>query len=161
MTEAPAIPLSLLSRLGLRVSSICLGTMNFGGVTSEADSHAILDAYVAAGGNFVDTADCYSNGESERVIGRWLQANPEHRDELIIASKVFAGPNSANLNGLSRHHILNSIQGSLSRLQTDRIDIYQIHCWDHLTPPEDWLQTMADLVRSGKVRYVGLCNVTG
>lgn len=149
-----------LGRTGLRVSELCLGTMTFGRESSEELSRQILDRFVEAGGNFLDTADVYSRGLSEEIIGRWLKGR--HRDELIIATKVRfpmgEGPNEV---GLSRKHIMAAVEASLRRLGTDYIDLYQVHCWDDVTPLEETLSTLNDLVRSGKVRYIGASNYSG
>lgn len=149
-----------LGKTGLKVSELCLGAMNFGWTTSEADSHRVLNAFVAAGGNFVDTADVYAGGRSEEILGRWLTTQP--RDQVIVATKVrFGAGQGPNGVGLSRHHILNQVEVSLRRLQTDYIDLYQVHCWDNLTPLEETLSTLDGLVKSGKVRYLGVSNYTG
>jgi aryl-alcohol dehydrogenase-like predicted oxidoreductase len=149
-----------LGKTGLKVSELCLGAMTFGRETSEEDSHQILDRFVEAGGNFIDTADVYSAGASEAIVGRWLKQ--QTRDELVIATKVRfpigRGPNDL---GLSRKHILAGVEASLRRLQTDYIDLYQVHCWDHVTPLEETLSTLNDLVRGGRVRYLGASNYTG
>jgi aryl-alcohol dehydrogenase-like predicted oxidoreductase len=142
------------------VSDLCLGAMTFGRETSEADSHAILDRFVAAGGTFIDTADVYSQGGSEQVVGSWLKN--QKRYDLVVATKVRfpmgSGPNDA---GLSRKHILDGIDNSLRRLQTDYVDLYQVHCWDGRTPLEETLSTLNSLVRDGKVRYLGVSNYSG
>ena len=149
-----------LGRTGLKVSELCLGAMTFGRETPEAASYPIMDRFADAGGNFIDTADVYTRGVSEEIVGRWLKTR--RRDDFIIATKVRfpmgEGPNDA---GLSRKHILASVGASLRRLQTDYIDLYQIHRWDWATPLEETLSTLNDLVRSGKVRYIGASNVTG
>jgi aryl-alcohol dehydrogenase-like predicted oxidoreductase len=149
-----------LGRTGLRVSELCLGTMTFGRESSEELSRRILDRFVEAGGNFLDTADVYSRGLSEEIIGRWLQG--KRRDDFVIATKVRfpmgEGPNEV---GLSRKHIMAAIEASLRRLGTDYIDLYQVHCWDDVTPLEETLSTLNDLVRSGKVRYIGASNYSG
>jgi len=149
-----------LGKTGLKVSELCLGALTFGREANEADSRAIMDRFVEAGGNFIDTADVYGAGESEAVVGRWLKDRA--RDDLVIATKVRyptgAGPNEA---GLSRKHILAAIHGSLRRLQTEYIDLYQVHCWDHITPLEETLSTLNELVRSGLVRYIGASNYSG
>ena len=149
-----------LGKTGLRVSELCLGAMTFGRETTEEVSRQILDRFVAAGGNFVDTADVYSRGASEEIVGRWLKDQP--RDDLVIATKVRfpmgSGPNDV---GLSRKHILAGVEASLRRLQTDYIDLYQVHCWDHVTPLEETLSTLDTLVQSGKVRYIGASNFSG
>jgi aryl-alcohol dehydrogenase-like predicted oxidoreductase len=149
-----------LGRTGLRVSELCLGALTFGREADEATSCAILDRFVDAGGNFVDTADVYGGGASEEVVGRWLAGRS--RDELVLATKVRypsgPGPNDV---GLSRKHILASVEASLRRLGTDYIDLYQVHCWDHITPLEETLGTLDGLVRAGKVRYLGASNFAG
>lgn len=150
----------LLGRTGLRVTELCLGAMTFGRETNEADSRAILDRFVAAGGNFIDTADVYSRGGSEELLGRWLRERS--RDELIIATKVrFPMGEGPNELGLSRKHILAGVEASLRRLQTDYIDLYQVHSWDHVTPLEETLRTLDGLVQAGKVRYLGASNFSG
>ncbi len=149
-----------LGRTGLRVSEFCLGGMYFGQETSEEESSRFMDYFVDAGGNFIDTADIYTQGRSEEVIGRWLKTR--NRYDVIIATKVRypvgPGPNDA---GLSRKHILEGVEASLRRLNTDYIDLYQMHCWDERTPLEETLSTLDMLVRSGKVRYIGASNHSG
>jgi aryl-alcohol dehydrogenase-like predicted oxidoreductase len=149
-----------LGRTGLKVSELCLGAMTFGREADESSSFDMLDAFVAAGGNFIDTADVYSKGASETVVGRWLAR--QRRDDLVIATKVRfpmgEGPNDV---GLSRKHIIAGVEGSLERLGTDYIDLYQVHCWDSGTPLEETLSTLDGLVRSGLVRYIGASNFTG
>ncbi|XP_078614423.1 1-deoxyxylulose-5-phosphate synthase YajO-like [Branchiostoma floridae x Branchiostoma japonicum] len=149
---------------GLKVSNICLGTMTFGdwtllpGQCDEAASHAILDRYVELGGNFLDTADMYAEGRSEEIIGSWLEK--QQREKFIVATKVRFGK-GINGVGLSRHHIMQSIDDSLHRLRTDYVDLYQIHMWDEAVPIEETLSALNDLVRVGKVHYLGASNVTG
>lgn len=149
-----------LGKTGLRVSVLCLGTMTFGRESSEADSHAILDRFVEAGGNFIDTANVYAGSASEEIIGTWLPT--QSRDDVVLATKVRfpmgEGPNDV---GLSRKHILSSIDASLRRLQTDYVDLYQVHAWDPVTPLEETLGTLDGLVKAGKVRYVGVSNFSG
>lgn len=150
----------LLGTTGIKVSELCLGTMTFGRETSETDSFAVLDAFAAAGGNFIDTADVYSRGISEEILGRWLQG--QRREDFVIATKVRypmgEGPNET---GLSRKHIMDGIAGSLKRLQLDYVDLYQIHGWDPLTSIGGILRTLNDLVRRGLVRHIGASNVKG
>jgi len=149
-----------LGRSGLKVSEFCLGAMTFGREASEQVSRQILDRFVEAGGNFIDTADVYSWGASEEVVGRWLKGR--RRDDLVIATKVRfpmgQGPNDV---GLSRKHVLSAIDASLRRLGADYVDLYQVHSWDSATPLEETLSTLDGLVRSGKVRYVGASNFGG
>jgi aryl-alcohol dehydrogenase-like predicted oxidoreductase len=149
-----------LGKTGLKVSELCLGAMTFGCETSEQDSLMMLDHFVAAGGDFIDTADVYSQGVSEQIIGRWLKDHP--RDKFIIATKVrYAMGDGRNDVGLSRKHILEGAEASLRRLQTDYIDLYQVHCWDPGTPLEETLSALDWLVKSGKVRYIGVSNFKG
>lgn len=146
-----------LGRSGLDVSRLCLGTMTFGREASEAESFAILDRFIAAGGNFIDTADTYSAGLSETIIGHWLA--DKNRDDIVLATKVRFGTRpGANQRGLGRKHILAECDASLRRLGTDFIDLYQVHMWDYETPIEETIDALDDLVRSGKVRYLGLSN---
>src|SRR5580700_8393445 len=151
-----------LGHTGLRVSELCLGAMTFGrqDEATEEESHAMLDRFVVVGGNFIDTANVYSTGVSEEIVGKWLSR--QRRDDLVIATKVRfpmgTGPNDL---GVSRKHILSSVEASLKRLQTDYIDLYQVHCWDPATPLEETLSTLNDLVHRGVVRYLGVSNFTG
>ncbi len=145
-----------LGRTGLKVSSLALGSGNFGDMTSEETAHRLMRAALNAGINYFDTADGYAAGESERIIGRFLQSN-NLRDEVIIATKVYYpmgdGPNDR---GLSRYHVLRACEASLRRLQTDRIDIYLTHRSASLEVPiEETLSALDDLVRQGKVCYIG------
>ncbi|WP_329075262.1 aldo/keto reductase [Streptomyces niveus] len=147
-----------LGRTGLRVSELCLGTMTFL-KDDEAGAHRILDTFTEAGGTFLDTANAYSQGVSEEVIGGWLKGRD--RDGLVIATKVALpmgeGPNEK---GLSRKHIIAAVEASLRRLGTDYIDLYQTHVWDVRTPIEETLGTLDTLVTAGKVRYLGASNVS-
>lgn len=149
-----------LGRTGLLVSALCFGTQTFGWVADEAASHAMLDRFAAAGGNFLDSADTYNRGQSETILGNWI-AGRGRRDDLVVATKVFfpTGPDP-NDRGLSRVHLMASVEGSLRRLRTDHIDLYQMHCWDAATPLEETVRAMDDLVRAGKVRYLGASNFT-
>jgi aryl-alcohol dehydrogenase-like predicted oxidoreductase len=148
-----------LGKSGLKVSRVCLGTMTFGREADEAESFAIMDYFVEQGGTFLDTADAYSIGVTESLVGRWLKARG-NRESLVIATKVFHpmgnGPNDA---GLSRIHTQRAVDASLHRLQTDVIDLYQVHRWDPTVPIEETIDALDDLVRQGKVRYVGCSNV--
>ncbi|MFW5771795.1 MAG: aldo/keto reductase [Phototrophicaceae bacterium] len=149
-----------MGKTGLKVTELCLGAMTFGRETTEADSHAIMDRFVEAGGNFIDTANVYTRGVSEEIVGRWLKN--QTRDDLVIATKVrFPMGDGPNDVGLSRKHILREVEESLRRLQTDYIDLYQVHCWDRGTPLEETLSTLDKLVQSGKVRYIGASNFSG
>jgi aryl-alcohol dehydrogenase-like predicted oxidoreductase len=152
-----------LGRSGCAVSTLALGTMTFGAETDEAGSHAQLDAYVAAGGNLIDTADVYSSGVSEEIIGRWLAKQPpEVRGQVVIATKgrfpMGDGPNDV---GNSRRHLRSALDGSLRRLGVDHIDLYQLHAFDPLTPLEETLEFLDDAVHAGKIAYVGLSNFAG
>jgi aryl-alcohol dehydrogenase-like predicted oxidoreductase len=154
-----------LGQTGLSVSALALGTMQFGWTAEEPIAFAIMDAYVEAGGNLIDTADIYSmwaesnpGGVSEEIIGRWLKAR-RNRADIVLASKVrgrmWDGPDGE---GLGRAHIMTAVEASLRRLKTDYIDLYQTHWFDENTPIEETLRALDDLVRSGKVRYVGCSN---
>jgi aryl-alcohol dehydrogenase-like predicted oxidoreductase len=147
---------------GTLVTNLCLGTMTFGHETEEDEAHRQLDAYVDAGGNFIDTADVYQRGVSETMIGRWLNRSKQ-RDGLVIATKVRfpMDDDDPNRAGLSRRWIRRECDASLTRLQTDYIDLYQGHCWDPATPLEETLSAFDELVQAGKIRYVGVSNFTG
>jgi aryl-alcohol dehydrogenase-like predicted oxidoreductase len=150
-----------LGRTGTLVSSLCVGAMTFGQETDEDVTGAILDHYVETGGNFIDTADVYSQGTSEEFIGRWL-ARTRQRADLVLATKVrFSMGSDPNQVGLSRRWIMRAVEDSLRRLQTDYIDLYQAHCWDPMTPIDETLAAFDDLVRAGKVRYIGVSNFSG
>ncbi|PSM51478.1 aldo/keto reductase [Campylobacter blaseri] len=159
-----------IGRSGLRVTSICLGTMTFGAMSSKEESFKIMDKAYDSGINFFDTAEIYpvppkSNtvGVTESIIGEWLKDKP--RDSIIIASKVagaangwFVPPVRFGLTAIDRHHIVRAIEGSLKRLKTDYIDLYQIHWPDTIVPLEESMEAMDILVKSGKVRYIGTSN---
>lgn len=155
-----------LGKTGLKVSPLCMGTMQFGWSADEALSHRILSAAYEAGINFIDTADIYSRwvpgnpgGVSEEIIGRWMKSAGIPREKLVIATKVRGrmgdGPNDE---GLSRAHIMQAVEASLRRLQTDYLDLYQTHWPDEHTPIEETLRALDDLARQGKVRYLGASN---
>jgi aryl-alcohol dehydrogenase-like predicted oxidoreductase len=149
-----------LGRTGLKVSELCLGAMTFGRESSEEVSVQMLDYFVEAGGNFIDTADVYSQGLSEEILGRWLRN--KQRDDLVIATKVrFSMGSGPNDLGLSRKHIFSAVEASLRRLNTSYIDLYQVHMWDPGTPLEETLDALHQLVRNGKVRYLGASNYAG
>lgn len=152
-----------LGRSGCTVSTLALGTMTFGAETDEAGSQAQLDAFLAAGGTLVDTADVYTRGASEAIIGRWLAKQPaETRDRVVLATKgrfaMGEGPNDV---GLSRRHLSAALDASLQRLQVDHVDLYQVHAWDPLTPLEETWGFLDDAVRAGKIHYLGLSNYAG
>ncbi len=149
-----------MGRTGLKVSELCLGAMTFGRESTEEVSVQMLNHFVEAGGNFIDTADVYSQGVSEEIVGRWLKG--KRRDDFIIATKVrFRMGDQPNEVGVSRKHILSGVEASLRRLGTEYIDLYQVHCWDSATPLEETLSTLDTLVRAGKVRYIGVSNYSG
>ncbi|RYV49485.1 aldo/keto reductase [Pengzhenrongella frigida] len=151
-----------LGSTGTIVSTFALGTMTFGAEADEVTSHALLDTYVAAGGNLIDTADVYSTGISEEFIGRWLAAHPTEREQMVIATKgrfpMGSGPNDV---GTSRRHLNRALDASLRRLGVDQIDLYQLHAWDAVTPLEETLRFLDDAVRSGKIAYYGFSNFLG
>jgi len=155
-----------LGRTGLKVSPLCIGTMQFGWSVNEADTHHILSATLDSGINFIDTADVYSKwvdgnagGVAETYLGNWMKKNKIPRDQIVLATKVRGemgkGPNDQ---GLSRIHIVQAVEASLRRLQTEYIDLYQSHWTDEDTPIEETLRAFDDLVKQGKVRYVGASN---
>jgi aryl-alcohol dehydrogenase-like predicted oxidoreductase len=158
----------LFGKTGLYVSELCLGTMTFGGKgfwtaigkLSAAEAEAMVGASLDAGVNFIDTADGYSEGESERLLGAALASLNRPRDQIVVATKVHLrmGP-GVNQMGLSRGHIFAAIDASLARLKLDFVDLYQIHAVDLETPIEETVWALDDIVRSGKVRYVGFCNL--
>ncbi|MBI5035389.1 MAG: aldo/keto reductase [Chloroflexi bacterium] len=155
-----------LGRTGLKVSELCLGTMTFGWTSDEKNAYQVFDTAFKAGINFIDTADVYSRwapnnpgGVAETYIGNWLNTSRKTRDQIVLATKVrgrmWDGPNG---DGLSRVHIIKAAEDSLRRLHTDYIDLYQCHAPDDTTPLEETLRALDDLVRAGKVRYIGLSN---
>ena len=151
-----------LGNSGTVVSTYALGTMTFGAEADESTSHSIIDTYVAGGGNFIDTADVYSSGVSEEIIGRWLAAHPTEAQKVVVATKgrfpMGAGPNDL---GNSRQHLTKALDASLRRLGVDQIDLYQIHAWDAVTPLEETLRFLDDAIRSGKIAYYGFSNFLG
>src|SRR4051812_23605057 len=146
---------------GLRVSPFCLGAMTFGEDwgwgSSVAESEAIIAAFIGRGGNFIDTANVYTKGHSEQIIGGLIGREPSKRDRVVIATKFFGSlhPGDPNGGGANRKTIVSSCEQSLRRLQTDYIDLYWMHCWDRHTPIEETLRALDDLVGAGKVRYIG------
>jgi aryl-alcohol dehydrogenase-like predicted oxidoreductase len=161
-----------LGRTGLKVSELCLGTMTFGenffgiAVVDQASANAMVARALEAGINFFDTADVYSYGQSEATLGAALKESAVERDRVILATKVRSamseaastGTGDPNNVGLSRQHIFSSVEKSLKRLATDYIDLYQVHGWDNLTPVEETLRALDDIVQQGKVRYIGCSN---
>ncbi|MEU3984014.1 aldo/keto reductase [Streptomyces sp. NPDC026672] len=153
-----------LGRSGLRVSPLTLGTMSFGedwGRGADPRTcHTMLSAYVDAGGNSVDTANSYTNGHSERIIGDWLSAAPARRDRLVVGTKFFCNlhPGDPNGGGAGRKSLLDQLHQSLRRLRTDYVDLLWLHGWDPFTPLEETMCSLDDVVRAGKVRYIGFSN---
>jgi aryl-alcohol dehydrogenase-like predicted oxidoreductase len=157
-----------LGRSGLRTSRLALGTMTFGTDwgwgSDESAARAIFDRYLAAGGNFIDTADVYTGGTSERLLGKFIK-EASVRDRVVLATKYtfsdsFGGSRpDPNTGGNHRKNLLRAVEGSLKRLGTDYIDLYWMHTWDRITPVEEVMRTFDDLVRAGKIRYVGFSDV--
>ncbi|WP_127357218.1 aldo/keto reductase [Actinacidiphila soli] len=152
-----------LGRSGCSVSTLALGTMTFGTEADEAGAHAQLDRFVEVGGTLVDTADVYSRGVSEEIIGRWYASRPaDVRDRIVLATKGrFPMGDAPNDAGLSRRHLDRALDASLRRLGVEAVDLYQVHAWDPLTPIDETLRFLDDAVRKGKIHYVGLSNFTG
>jgi aryl-alcohol dehydrogenase-like predicted oxidoreductase len=153
-----------LGRSGLRVSPLCLGAMTFGTDwgwgADEAASRELFDLFIDAGGNFIDTADAYTSGKSEELVGKFV-AERKLRDRVVIATKFTfnTDPGNPNAGGNGRKNIYRAIEGSLRRLGTDYIDLYFLHAWDQITPLEEVLTTLDDLVKQGKIRHIGLSDV--
>ena len=149
----------LLGKTGLRVGELCLGTMTFGEEwgfgASKDESKRIFDAYVKAGGNFLDTANHYTDGTSEKLVGEFVHAD---RARFVIASKYTLGKTQGdpNAGGNQRKNLVQSLEASLKRLQTDYLDLYWVHAWDEFTPVEELMRALDDVVRAGKVLYVGI-----
>jgi aryl-alcohol dehydrogenase (NADP+) len=155
-----------LGRSGLRVSPFALGAMTFGedpgaAGSSVEESEKILGSYVDLGGNFIDTANFYTNGHSEKILGDWFAARPRQRDHVVVASKFFGNmfPGDPNGGGAGRGSIIAQLHETLRRLNTDYLDLYWLHNWDRHTPVEETMRTLDDLVRAGKIRYIGFSNV--
>ena len=166
MKQESAMKMRRLGNTGLQVSEMCLGAMNFGNPRTgvgEDESRRVIDAYVDQGGNFIDTADAYTGGISEEIVGKAIASR---RDQIVVATKGFfpvvaqfdEPPRHVNASGASRGHLVHALHASLRRLGTDYIDLYQVHCWDELTPIEETLSTLDSFVQQGKVRHVGLSN---
>jgi len=167
MSTSNSMQYRFMGKSGLKVSELCLGTMTFGDgqsythcIKDEQEVYQLMNRFVEKGGNFLDTGDFYTSGTSEKFIGNWLKT--KNRDDLVIATKFFVptGP-SPNSGYASRKYILSAVEASLKRLQTDYIDLYQLAGMDPGTPIEETLTTLHDLVRCGKVRYIGAANSTG
>ena len=152
-----------LGASGCAVSGLCLGTMTFGSETDEPGAHRQLDRFVEAGGTFVDTADVYSGGMSEEIIGRWFASRPaEVTEQVVLATKGrFGLDDSPNGAGLSARHLVRALDASLRRLGLESVDLYQLHAFDPLTPLEETLRMLDGFVRAGKIRYYGLSNFIG
>ncbi|HEY4179345.1 MAG TPA: aldo/keto reductase [Kofleriaceae bacterium] len=154
----------LLGKSGLRVSPLALGTMTFGNTwgwgVDPTTAHALMDRYLAAGGNFIDTADGYAAGASESIIGDYMERT-RTRDRIVLATKFTFSeqPGNPNSGGNGRKNIHRALEGSLRRLKTDYIDVYFLHVWDGVTPVGEVMQTLSDLVRVGKIRHIGLSDV--
>lgn len=153
-----------LGRSGLRVSRLALGTMTFGNDwgwgAAEDTARAMFDRYLDAGGNFIDTADLYTEGSSESLLGKFI-TDSGTRDRVVLSTKFTynAEPGNPNAGGNGRKNIMRAVEGSLRRLKTDYIDLYLLHTWDRITPAEEVMRTLDDLVRAGKIRYAGLSDV--
>lgn len=151
-----------LGRSGAVVSAQALGTMTFGAEADEAASGAIMTAFVEGGGTLVDTADTYSAGASEAIVGRWLSEHPVEASHVVLATKgrfpMGTGPNDR---GLSRRHLRTALDASLTRLGVDHVDLYQMHAWDAITPIEETLRFLDDAVTAGKILYYGFSNFLG
>src|SRR3954470_12327580 len=151
-----------LPGIGTTVSNIALGTMGFGTETEESDAFAILDRFIDADGNLVDTANVYGAGASEELLGRWFTSRPaDVTERVVLATKARFGTGSdTNENGSSRRNLDRAMSASLRRLGRDKVDLYQLHGWDPLTPIEETLSFLDEAVRAGKVNYIGLSNFT-
>lgn len=175
MTGTSDMEYNYLGKTGVKVSCLCLGTMTFGKQqggpfnffdtpthSDEEMSHQLLNRFLELGGNFVDTANIYGGGAVETILGNWMKTL-RSRDDVVIATKVRNATKDKEPNnvGLSRRHIIRALEGSLERLRTEYIDLYQGHGWDNATPVEETLRTFEDLVRSGKIRYYGYSNLCG
>ncbi len=152
-----------LGRSGCAVSTLCLGTMTFGSESDEAVAHAQLDRFVEAGGTLVDTADVYSGGVSEEIIGRWFADRPADVTEPVVLATKGRAPTDdfPNGSGLSNRHLTRALEASLRRLGLDRVDLYQVHAFDPCTPLEETLRTLDRFVKEGKIGYYGFSNYTG
>lgn len=147
----------MLGTTGVKVSELCLGAMTFGREADQKTSFDIMDSFVEAGGNFIDTANVYSSGTSEKIVGDWLKAR--ERDDMVIATKLrFPMGKGPNDTGLTRKHIIKALNDSLKRLGTDYVDLLQVHAWDPLTPLQETLRALTSVVEEGKVRYIGASN---
>lgn len=149
-----------LGRTGLSVSRICLGTMTWGRDTDDNQARGQFAAFTEAGGNFIDTADVYTDGASETLLGDIIKETGS-RDTIVIATKAVSTPDPDRRRDASRAHLMRALDASLQRLQTDYVDLWQLHAWDPRTPLDETLSTLDDVVRSGKVRYVGISNYNG
>jgi aryl-alcohol dehydrogenase-like predicted oxidoreductase len=157
-----AVEYRKLGASGAIVTKFCLGTMTFGAESDEATSHRLIDDYVKAGGNFLDTADVYSNGASETIVGKWLKGHPTDARQMVVATKARfpMGPGPNDL-GISRRHLSEALSASMRRLGVEQVDLYQMHAWDALTPIEETLRFLDDAVSAGKIAYYGFSNFLG
>lgn len=147
----------MLGTTGVKVSELCLGAMTFGREADRKTSFEIMDNFVEAGGNFIDTANVYSSGTSEKIVGEWLKSR--ERDDMVIATKLrFPMGSGPNDTGLTRKHIIKALDDSLSRLDTDYVDLLQVHAWDPLTPLKETMRALTSVIEEGKVRYIGASN---
>lgn len=147
---------------GAVVSNLALGAMTFGDEADEATSRTLMSDYVGAGGNFIDTANVYSNGVSEEIVGRWLADHPSDAEKVVVTTKArFPMGDGPNDLGLSRINLRKALDASLKRLGVDHIDLYQMHAWDALTPLEETLRFLEDAIRAGKIGYYGFSNFLG
>ncbi|MCC3283210.1 aldo/keto reductase [Arthrobacter caoxuetaonis] len=152
----------LLGNSGTVVSNFALGTMTFGDEADERTSHRMMEDYLSAGGNFIDTADIYNAGASEEIVGKWLHSNQAARNSMLLATKGrFPTGDGLNDAGNSRRHLRRALEGSLRRLGVEHVDLYQLHSWDPLTPLEESLAFLDDAVSSGLISYYGFSNFTG
>lgn len=154
------VEIRTVGKSGLRVSRLGLGTMTWGRDTDEHEASELLDTFLGAGGTLVDTADVYTDGESEKILGRLL-IDPDRREQVVLASKAVSRPSTDRRFDASRGHLLNSLNSSLRRLGVEYIDLWQLHAWDPLTPIEETLSAVELAVASGKVHYVGISNYSG
>jgi aryl-alcohol dehydrogenase-like predicted oxidoreductase len=163
--EVSTMQYNYLGNTGLKVSAMCMGSMTFAlekgpgkmPGTSQSEAFEILDSFAEAGGNFIDTADMYAEGESEVIVGEWLQK--KERSDFVLATKArWPTGDGPNKQGLSRKYLMDALDASLARLQTSYVDLYYLHAWDSGTPLKETLSTLNDFVRAGKVRYIGVAN---
>jgi aryl-alcohol dehydrogenase-like predicted oxidoreductase len=159
LLERKPMEIKSLGKCGLKISSLCLGTMTFGAGADEIESFRIMDSFYEKGHFFFDTADIYNEGISEEIVGKWISER-NLREKIILATKVYGKTgDEPNDGGLSRYHIIRGVENSLRRLKTDYIDLYQIHRWDSGVPVQETADVLSALVDAGKVRYLGCSNL--